>query len=144
MKQSTVNKMDNTASMIARVFIDRRLKKDTAVLAEKRQIIKATNVTCAYLYDYYVSICQVPSWDLTDDSKIARQCGLSVRQVRDARLKLTNEGWIRFETHKHKSVKYGLWYIGKEVVAYRITQESSLEDFYELGILLGSEGITDE
>lgn len=103
---------------ISKCFIDKT--EPTAILADKCNIIKEASVTAAYLYDYYISICKVPVWDLTDDAKVAKQIGLTERQVAENRRLLTKLGWIRLDTHTHKDVKYGLWYIGKEVVAAKL------------------------
>ena len=86
MKQVTQNKLNYLDTRIfSRVVIDRKMKKDTAILEHKRRIIKELNVTAAYLYDYYVSICQIPTWDLTDDEKVSKQIGLTRRQVMENR-----------------------------------------------------------
>lgn len=141
MKKSTEKKLRSAETVITRSFIDRKRKVDTAVLEDSRNILKESNsnVTLAYLYGYYVSICQIPSWDLTNDFKVAKQVGLSERKVADSRRKLTKMGWIRFDTHTYLGVKYGLWYIGKEVVAMKMGIETSLEEFCNAGIITDEE-----
>lgn len=139
MKKVTERALENSQHILSRAFIDRNRTVPQAILEEKRQIIKEADVTAAYLYDYYVTICQIPSWDLTNDKKIAKQIGLTLRKVADTRRKLAKLGWIRFDTHAYKGVKYGLWYLGKEVVAAKIGHETSLEEFNELGILTEEE-----
>ena len=139
MKKVTERAIENSQHILSRAFIDRKRVVPQAILQEKRQIIKEADVTAAYIYDYYVTICQIPSWDLTDDKKVAKQVGLSTRRVADTRRKLTKLGWIRFDTHMHKGIKHGLWYIGKEVVAAKIGQETTLEEYNELGIMTDDE-----
>lgn len=113
----------------------------TAVLDEQRSITKACNgnVLPAYLYNYYVSICQIPSWDLTNDSMVAKQLGIVERKVADTRRLLTKLGWIRFDTHTHKGVRYGIWYIGKEVVAAKFGTDTTIDEYISLGIVTNEE-----
>lgn len=146
MKNTVKKNIENAETMIARGFIDRKKKTDAAVLEEKRKIIKECNgnVTPAYLYDYYVSIVNIPVWDLTNDFMIAKMLGLTPRKVADTRRLLTKLGWIRFDIHTHNNVRYGLWYIGKDVVAYRMGRDSSLKELRELGLVLDTEGPQDE
>ena len=139
MKKVTENALYRSQQMMSRAIIDRKRKAQQAILVEKRHIIKEADVTAAYLYDYYVSICQIPSWDLTDDTMVAKQIGLSQRKVADTRRRLTKLGWIRLDTHIHGGVKHGLWYIGKEVVAAKMNQETTLEEYNALGIITDDE-----
>ena len=139
MKQKTAKELDKAEQIVTRVFIDRSRKIQSAILQEKRQIVKEANVTAAYLYDYYVGVCRVPVWDLTDDAKVSKQLGLTTRKVADTRRLLTKLGWIRFDTHYYKGTKYGLWYIGKEVVKAKMDVDTEIEDFAELGILTEEE-----
>lgn len=139
MKKTTERQIQQSEHFLSRCFIDRVRNVPTAILADKRKIIKEAQVMAAYLYDYYISICKVPIWDLTDDAKIAKQIGLTVRQVSDNRRLLTKLGWIRLDTHTHKGIKYGLWYIGKEVVAAKFNADTPLEEFNALGILTDEE-----
>ncbi len=141
MKQVTVNALHKAEHFLGRVFIDRRAKKNNAVIEEQRSITKACdgNVLPAYLYNYYVSVCQVPSWDLTNDNKVAKQLGISERKVADTRRKLGKLGWIRFDTHTHRNVKYGFWYIGKEVVAMKFGIDTPIEEYIALGIVTEDE-----
>lgn len=139
MKKVTKRALESSQHILSRAFIDRKRIAQQAILQEKRQIIREADVTAAYLYDYYVTICQIPSWDLTNDTMVAKQVGLTERKVADTRRRLTKLGWVRFDTHVHKGVKHGLWYIGKEVVAAKIGQETSMEEFNELGILTDEE-----
>lgn len=140
MKRITEKKLEHINTKIfSRVVIDRKAKKNTAILEHKRQIIKEVNVSAAYLYDYYISICQIPVWDLTDDESVAKQCGLTKRQVGENRRKLTDAGWIRFDTFVHKGRKYGTWFIGKDVVAMKMTEDTNLAEFNEVGIITDDE-----
>ena len=141
MKKTTEKALERAQHILTRVFIDRKRSITAAMLEEGRAIIRECkgSTTAAYLYNYYVSICQVPSWDLTDDTRVAKQVGLTSRQVADNRRLLTKLGWVRFDTHKHNNVKYGLWYIGKEVVAATINRETNLDDYNELGLLTDEE-----
>lgn len=139
MKKKTMLQLQKSEQLLARAFIDRVKTSQVAVLEEQRKIIKELNVTGAYLYNYYVSICMVPTWDLTDDNKVAKQCGLTPRKVADTRRALTALGWIRFDVFTRLGVKYGLWYIGKEVVAAKFNSETTLEEFNELGIITDEE-----
>lgn len=140
MKVNTRKRLDNVATKIfSRVVIDRKVKKSAAILEEKRRIIKDINISAAYLYDYYISVCQIPVWDLTDDDMVAKQSGMTKRQVADNRRRLTEEGWIRLHTYVADGKKHGEWYIGKAVVAERFTQETSTKRFNELGIITDEE-----
>lgn len=143
MKAMTSKMVENKNGVVGRAIIDRRRKTDVAILAETREIDKefGTKLTPSALYNYYISISQVPMWDLTDDTKIARVLGHSVRSVADSRRKLTKAGWIKFEVHTHNSIKYGTWYIGKEVVESRLAKDKSsdLEELKDIGILLEDE-----
>ena len=80
-------------------------------------------------------------WDLTNDAKVAKQLGHTVRAVADTRRKLVNAGWILFEVHVYQGIKHGLWYIGKEVVSSKLasTGNTSLEELKEIGVILESE-----
>ena len=136
MRVNTKKKLDNVATKIfSRVVIDRKVKKSAAILEEKRKIIREINISAAYLYDYYISVCQIPVWDLTDDDMVAKQSGMTKRQVADNRRRLTEEGWIRLHTY----MADGKWYIGKAVVAEKFTQETSPKRFNELGIITDEE-----
>lgn len=140
MKAITKKKLDNVNTKIfGRVVIDRKVNKTAAILAEKRQIIKEINVSAAYLYDYYISVCQIPVWDLTDDVMVAKMSGMTKRQVGDNRRLLTDKGWIRLHTYMADGKKHGEWYIGKAVVAEKFTQETSVKRFNELGIITDEE-----
>lgn len=112
---------------------------NAAILAEKRQIIKEINISAAYLYDYYISMCQIPVWDLTDDTLVAKMSGMTKRQVGDNRRLLTEKGWIRLHTYMADGKKHGEWYIGKDVVAEKFSQETSTKRFNELGIITDEE-----
>jgi len=129
-------------NLLARAFVDRSRKTTSAVLEEKRILVKEFkgNTTAAYLYDYYMNICQIPTWDLTNDEKVAKQIGLSVRKVSDTRRALSKAGWIRFDIHTHRGVRYGLWFIGKDVVNYKMGRESTLQDYIDLGLVVEGEG----
>lgn len=141
MKDKTLKSIQRSEQFLSRAFIDRRVKKSTAVLDEQRKITKECggNVLPAYLYNYYVSICQIPSWDLTNDSMVAKQLGVSARKVADTRRTLTKMGWIRLDTHKHGGVTYGMWWIGIEVVAARFGMETTLEEYIALGLVTNEE-----
>jgi hypothetical protein len=141
MKETTLRQVQQLDHFLGRVIIDRKLKKANAVLEEQRRITKECggNVLPAYLYNYYVSICQIPTWDLTDDAKIAKQLGITQRKVADTRRLLTKMNWIKFDTHRHGGVAYGMWFIGKEVVEARIGVDTRLEEFVELGVITSEE-----
>lgn len=140
MKKITKKRLDHvTTKIFSRVVIDRKVNKTAAILAEKRQIIKEINISAAYLYDYYISVCQIPVWDLTDDTLVAKMSGMTKRQVGDNRRLLTDKGWIRLHTYMADGKKHGEWYIGKAVVAEKFTQETSTKRFNELGIITDEE-----
>ena len=94
MKKVTADAIHRTTQFLSRAIIDRRTKKSVAVLEEQRAITRECNgdVLPAYLYNYYVSICQIPSWDLTNDSKIAKQLGVTERRVANTRRLLSKLG----------------------------------------------------
>ena len=144
MKKTTLSNIQKAEHFISRAIIDRKAKKQNAVLEEQRSITKLAegNVLPAYLYNYYVSICQIPTWDLTNDSKVAKQLGISERKVANTRRFLTKHAWIRLDTHKHNGVTYGIWYLGKEVVQAKIGMDTTLEEFRDLGIILEEEYAT--
>ena len=144
MKKTTLSNIQKAEHFISRAIIDRKAKKQNAVLEEQRSITKLAegNVLPAYLYNYYVSICQIPTWDLTNDSKVAKQLGITERKVANTRRFLTKHEWIRLDTHKHNGVTYGIWYLGKEVVRAKIGMNTTLEEFRDLGIILDEEYAT--
>ena len=144
MKKTTLDNIQRTEHFISRAIIDRKAKKQNAVLEEQRSITKLAegNVLPAYLYNYYVSICQIPTWDLTNDSKVAKQLGITERKVANTRRFLTKHEWVRLDTHKHNGVTYGIWYLGKEVVQAKIGMDTTLEEFRDLGIILDEEYAT--
>lgn len=141
MKDITYRRIQQSEQFLSRAFIDRKNKKDSAILAEQRSITKECkgNVLPAYLYNYYVSICQIPSWNLTNDAMVAKQLGVTERKVADTRRMLTKLGWIRFDTHKHNGIQYGMWYLGKEVVAAKIGLGTTLDEYYNLGVVTNEE-----
>ena len=144
MKKTTLSNIQKAEHFISRAIIDRKAKKQNAVLEEQRSITKLAegNVLPAYLYNYYVSICQIPTWDLTNDSKVAKQLGITERKVANTRRFLIKHEWIRLDTHKHNGVTYGIWYLGKEVVQAKIGMDTTLEEFRDLGIILDEEYAT--
>ena len=138
MKKITERKIEQVRKFRSTAIIDRRIKKETAVLAEQRMITKecSGNVMPAYLYNYYVMICTIPSWDLTDDSKVAKELGLTPRKVGDTRRLLTKLGWIKLVVRKIDGMMWGSWYIGKEVVsAAGDDAELSISDWNRLGVI---------
>lgn len=141
MKEVTRKQIQRTEQFMSRAIIDRRSKKQNAIIEEQRSITKECggNVLPAYLYNYYVSICNIPSWNLVDDGMVAKQLGITERKVADTRRLLTKKGWIRFDTHRHSGVTYAIWYIGKEVVSAKFGVETSLDDYLDLGIILENE-----
>lgn len=141
MKAITSKQIHQVNHFISKAIVDRRAKKQNAVMDEQRSITKEClgNVLPAYLYNYYVSICQIPSWDLTDDKKVAKQLGVTERQVANTRRLLTKKEWIRLDTHKNGEVSYGIWYLGREVVRAKIGIDTTLEEYKDLGIILDDE-----
>lgn len=141
MKKVTANALHRSTQFLSRAIIDRRTKKSVAVLDEQRAITKECtgDVLPAYLYNYYVTICQIPSWDLTNDKMVAKQLGVTERRVANTRRLLSRLGWIRLDTHKHGGVSYGMWYIGKEVVAAKLGIDTAIEEYVALGIVTEEE-----
>lgn len=143
MKAITQKMINNPSGVVGRVVIDRTRNTAAAILKETRDIDKEFNskLIPSALYNYYISVCQVPMWDLTNDKKVAQVLGHTVRAVSDTRRKLTKGGWILFDTHMDKGIKYGTWYIGKEVVASQLSREksTSLEELKDIGVLLDDE-----
>lgn len=135
--------IDNISGVIGRVVIDRRRNTDIAIMEETRAIDREfkSKLTPSALYSYYISISCIPMWDLTNDAKIAKQLGHTERAVADTRRKLTKAGWILFEVHTYQGVKYGTWYIGKEVVASQLakTKDTTLEELKQIGVILEDE-----
>ncbi len=136
-----LDKLDADDAILSRAFVDRSRKIMGAIEYEKRELIKEfnQNTTPAFLYDYYISICQRPTWDLTDDAKVAKETGLSPRTVKETRLKLQRAQWIRLDTFKYRGVKYALWFIGKAIVEHRFNSKSTIADFERLGLIIPSD-----
>lgn len=141
MKETTRKTIDRVEQFMSRAIIDRRNKKYNAIIEEQRSITKECkgNVLPAYLYNYYVSICAIPTWNLNNDAMVAKQLGVTERKIADTRRLLAKKGWIRFDVHKHNSTTYALWYIGKEVVAAKLGVDTELEEYLNLGIALEEE-----
>lgn len=141
MKKTTLKQIQQVEHFISKAIVDRRSKKQNAVIDEQRAITKECNgnVLPAYLYNYYISICQIPSWDLTNDAKVAKQLGISERKVADTRRLLTKKEWIRLDTHRHGEVSYGVWYLGRDVVKAKLGVNTSLEEYKDLGVILNEE-----
>jgi len=141
MKKTTLKQVQQVEHFISKAIVDRRSKKQNAVIDEQRAITKECNgnVLPAYLYNYYISICQIPSWDLTDDAKVAKQLGVSERKIADTRRLLVKKEWVRLDTHRHGDVSYGVWYLGRDVVKAKIGVSTSLEDYKDLGVILDDE-----
>ena len=141
MKETTRKSLEKAEHFLSRVFLDRKKKTTNAVIDEQRSLNKECNgnVLPAYLYNYYISICQIPSWDLTNDAAIAKQLGLTARKVADTRRLLTKLNWIRLDTYKHNNVKYGMWYLGKELVLVKFGANTTLEEYVSLGIVTEEE-----
>ena len=141
MKETTRKVIERTEQFMSRAIIDRRNKKYNAIIEEQRAITKECkgNVLPAYLYNYYVSICSIPSWNLSNDAMVAKQLGITERKVADTRRLLTRKGWIRFDIHRHNNVTYALWYIGKEVVEAKFGSCTELEEYLALGVILKDE-----
>ena len=142
MKVITKKMIDNVSGVIGRAIIDRRRKAESAILFEMRQIAKefGSPLTPGLLYNYYVSISQVPMWDLTNDEKVGKELGYSARSVADNRRKLEKVGWILFKVHIHNGIKYGSWFIGKEVVESELSRgKGTLEIALKTGVILQEE-----
>ena len=143
MKKITQKMIENVNGVIGRAIIDRRRNTDIAIMEETRAIDRefGSKLTPSALYNYYISISCIPMWDLTNDAKVAKQLGHTVRAVADTRRKLVSAGWILFEVHNYQGTKHGLWYIGKEVVSSKLasTGTTSLEELKGIGVILESE-----
>lgn len=141
MKKMTKNAMDSNFSGSA--VIDRIRDTKSSYLIEQVRINKDFNspLTPALLYNYYIGVCLVKSYDLTDDSTIGRQLGYPAKTVGNVRRKLQNSGWILFEKFTYKGKAYGQWFIGKEVVTTFKLKEGrlSLQEQFELGVITESE-----
>jgi len=139
MKAITQRMMDQ--GMIGRAIVDRKRKINSAILQEQRAIDRefGARLTASALYSYYISICQNTTWDLLNDAKVARQLGTTPLAVAKHRRKLTAAGWIKFSKHVHNGTEYGIWYIGKEVVAAKLNEETSLKELNELGLITDEE-----
>ena len=70
---------------------------------------------------------------------VAKQLGIAERKVADTRRQLTKLGWIRFDTHTHRGIRYGIWYIGKEVVATKFGIDTTIEEYIEIGVVTKEE-----
>ena len=129
--------------VLARPFIDRSASRDNAVIEEQRSITKQFNgnTTPAYLYNYYVTICYKPTYDLTDDAKVGKQLGLTARKVADTRRALTKAGWINFMVTKTPKFRQAYWFIGKDVVqlSTRLLKAETISDAELLSVGLITE-----
>jgi len=94
-------------------------------------------LTPAMLYNYYMSICLVRSYDLTDDVKVGRQIGYPSKTVGNVRRKLQRANWLYFDKFTHKGKAYGQWFIGKDVVAsYKMKEgKLTLKEQHTLGLI---------
>ena len=134
--------LDNKSGVVGRAIVDRRRKTEIAVMLETRAIDREFNsrLTPSALYNYYISICTNPMWDLTNNKKIGKELGHTERAVKDNRAKLSKAGWIKFDVHSYKGVRYGTWYLGKEVVASRVnTGTATLDELLNMGVVLEEE-----
>ena len=145
MKYITENKIN--CKFQGTVYIDKTRNPNSAMLLEQIKLNKLfkSPLTPAVLYNYYISVCSIYSYNLMDDTKVGRQVGYSARNVADTRRKLAKAGWIHFEVFTHKGVEYGKWYIGEDVVRlYRDSGEPSLKDQLKAGIITEEQYKLDE
>ena len=120
MRQVTSKMVEHALiGVLSRPFIDRTTTTLNSQIREQRAITKEFkgNPTPAYIYNYYITICHKPTWDLTDDAKVAKQLGMSTRKVADTRRSLTKSGWINFVVSSTGKFRQAFWFIGKDVVA---------------------------
>lgn len=127
--------------LLGRAIVDRKRKVDSAIQIEQRQIDAEfhTPLCPSALYNYYISICQITTWDLLADDKVAKQLGHTPRAVANNRRKLAKAGWIRFEKFTARGITHGVWYIGKDVVSAMLGKDTTLEELNELGIITDDE-----
>ena len=141
MKQITKNALNSTFS--SRAVVDRIRDTKASHLVEQVNINKEfkSPLTPAMLYNYYMSICLVPHYDLTDDTKVSKQLGYPAKTVGNVRRKLQKASWIFFTKFMHEGVGYGKWYIGKDVVnAYKLNEGTlTLQEQFELGVITEEE-----
>lgn len=126
----------------SKTIIGNKCSTEAALLEDIRILTKLfkSPLTPAMLYNYYVSISQVPMWDLTNDEKVGKELGYSARSVADNRRKLEKAGWILFKVHIHNGIKYGSWFIGREVVESELSRgKGTLEIALKTGVILQEE-----
>jgi len=145
MKKITLNSLNS--KFISTAVIDRTRDIKSSMQSEQTKLNKEfrTPLSPATLYAYYVSVCLVKSFDLTDDKKVATVLGYPLRSVADARRKLTKGNWILFESHIYQGKKYGQWYIGTDVVAkYQSGTGITLKEQVKLGLITEQEALAVE
>ena len=116
--------------LITAVKADRMayLKKTRLYLSteDKRQLIKETNTTTAWVYDFYLEHVQIDNFELTDEV-VAESYGLSKRVVEKARQDLIKTGWFNRLRFKHDGMQVIIYFLGKSTVASCFGSKSSTE-----------------
>jgi len=137
MKKITEHNMDSI--FVGSAVIDRTRNIRSSMLAEQIKINKEfkSPLTPAMLYNYYVSVCLIRSYDLTKDRIVGVQLGYPEKTVGNVRRKLVKANWIFFDKFMHKGKAYGEWYIGKDVVKrYKLKEgKLSLKEQLDLGVI---------
>ena len=141
MKRITENTLHSEFSGSA--VVDRVRDAKSSMLMEQLHINKEFNspLTPALLYNYYISVCMIRSYDLTNDIAVGRQLGYPAKTIGNVRRKLQKASWVHFEKFKHGGKTYGHWYIGKEVViAYKHKKgDLTVDEMLELGLVTAEE-----
>ena len=137
MKKITEHNMDSI--FVGSAVIDKTRDIKSSFLVEQIRINKefGSPLTPAMLYNYYVSVCLIRSYDLTKDKIVGSQLGYPEKTIGNVRRKLIKCNWIFFDKFIHKGKAYGEWYIGKEVVErYKLKEgKLSLKEQLDLGVI---------
>lgn len=137
MKKITENAINST--FLATAIVDRVRDTKSSYLLEQVKINKefGSPLTPAMLYNYYISVCLIRSYDLTNDNVVGKQLGYPAKTVGNVRRKLQKANWILFDKFTHKGKVYGQWFLGKEVVgSYKLKKGSiTLKEQLELGLI---------
>ena len=137
MKRITENAMDSEFSGTA--IVDRIRDTKSSYLLEQVAINKEfkSPLTPALLYNYYISVCLIKSYDLTNDAVVGRQLGYPAKTIGNVRRKLQKANWIHFDKFTHKGKSYGQWFLGLDVVVRYKTMEGnlSMEEQLKLGVI---------
>jgi len=137
LKKITENNMDST--FLGTAVVDIIRTTGSSQLIEQIVINKefGSPLTPAMLYNYYISVCRIRTYDLTKDVVVGQQLGYPEKTIGNVRRKLQKANWVYFDKFIHKGKSYGQWYIGKPVDNRYKQKEGifTLREQHELGLI---------